>query len=49
MNAHFPIGPTPKIGDRKALQERVCLDKLLSFGPAGCIGTRHDGGRAGFP
>jgi hypothetical protein len=48
MNAHLPIGPSFKIGDRKALQERICLDEFLSLGPAGCIGARHDGGGVGF-
>ena len=46
-NPHLPICPTFQIGDREALEERVCLDELLSFGPAGCIRTCHNRGSVG--
>jgi hypothetical protein len=41
------IGPTFKIGDGKALQERVGLNEFLSLSPACRVGAGHDRGGIG--
>jgi hypothetical protein len=40
-DAHLAISPLFKIGDRKALKERVRFNELLSFGSARRICARH--------
>ena len=46
----FAIGPTSKIGDRKAFEEWVGPNNLLSLSVARCVGTGHyRGGVSIFP
>ena len=46
--SHLAIGPTPKIGHRKILEEWISLDNYFSGSSAGCVGAGHNGGRIGI-
>jgi hypothetical protein len=47
-NTHLAIGPAPKIGDRKVLQEWVRPDDCFSLASASCVGAGHNGGGVGI-